>query len=240
MGYSLNMRILFRTGLWLALASTTALSLADGFSIKRIPKVGSAIKFSMDATFQANGASGTLKATLLEKTTGLDKDGNFTVQQSQLDASATYDSESIDVSARTPITMTYKPSGQVSLIAGDLTDANAYRMENLGALIDPGKTVKVGDIWISEVKEDKTLGTHGVHSDLKVLAEEKIGDFNTIKIHGFAKEDFGDNPSTDDFTVWIDKEDGSIVQLESKWTNAPFPGQTAPIPATIKLVRITT
>ncbi len=232
------MRILFRTGLWLALASATAMSMADGFSLKRIPKVGAAVKFSMEATFQANGASGTLKAVLLEKTTGMDKDGNFTVQQSQLEASATYDSESIDVSARTPVTMTYKPNGQVTLIAGDLTDANAYRMENLGSLLDPGKQVNVGDVWITEIKEDKSLGTHGVHTELKLIGEEKIGEFNTIKIKGMSKEDFGDSPATDDFTIWINKEDGSLVQLESKWTNAPFPGQTAPIPATIKMTRL--
>ncbi len=232
------MRILFRTGLWLALASATAMSMADGFSLKRIPKVGAAVKFSMEATFQANGASGTLKAVLLEKTTGMDKDGNFTVQQSQLEASATYDSESIDVSARTPVTMTYKPNGQVTLIAGDLTDANAYRMENLGSLLDPGKQVNVGDVWITEIKEDKSLGTHGVHTELQLIGEEKIGEFNTIKIKGMSKEDFGDSPATDDFTIWINKEDGSLVQLESKWTNAPFPGQTAPIPATIKMTRL--
>ncbi len=232
------MRILFRTGLWLALASATAMSMADGFSLKRIPKVGAAVKFSMEATFQANGASGTLKAVLLEKTTGMDKDCNFTVQQSQLEASATYDSESIDVSARTPVTMTYKPNGQVTLIAGDLTDANAYRMENLGSLLDPGKQVNVGDVWITEIKEDKSLGTHGVHTELKLIGEEKIGEFNTIKIKGMSKEDFGDSPATDDFTIWINKEDGSLVQLESKWTNAPFPGQTAPIPATIKMTRL--
>ena len=214
------------------------MSMADGFSLKRIPKVGAAVKFSMEATFQANGASGTLKAVLLEKTTGMDKDGNFTVQQSQLEASATYDSESIDVSARTPVTMTYKPNGQVTLIAGDLTDANAYRMENLGSLLDPGKQVNVGDVWITEIKEDKSLGTHGVHTELKLIGEEKIGEFNTIKIKGMSKEDFGDSPATDDFTIWINKEDGSLVQLESKWTNAPFPGQTAPIPATIKMTRL--
>ena len=220
------------------MSCAATLSLADGISIKRIPKVGSALKFSMEATFQANGASGTLKATLLEKTTGLDKDGNFTVQQSQLDASATYDNESIDVSARTPVTMTYKPNGQVTLIAGDLTDANAYRMENLGSLLDPGRPIKVGDVWVTEVKEDKLLGTHGVHTELRFLSEEKVGEFNTVKIKGFSKEDFGDNPATDDFTIWINKDDGSLVQLESKWTNAPFPGQTAPIPATLKLTRI--
>jgi hypothetical protein len=232
------MRSVIRASLWVSALALTAIASADGYSLRRIPKVGAALKYSMEATFDANGGSGTLKATLLEKTTGIDKDGNFTVQQSQIDASGTFDKEKIDISARTPVTLTYKPNGLVTLISGDLTDANAYRMENLGAVVDPGHPVKIGEVWTNEIKEDKTLKTRAVRAEYKLIGEEKIGAIDTLRIKVLAKENDSDNATSDEFTIWISKEDGSMVQLESKWLNAPFPGASAPIPATIKIVRI--
>ena len=232
------MRSFIRASLWVSALALTSLAAADGYSIHRIPKVGAALKYSMEASFDANGGAGTLKATLLEKTTGIDKDGNFTVQQSQIDAAGTFDKEKIDISARTPVTITYKPNGQVTLITGDLTDANAYRMENLGALIDPGHPVKIGEVWTNTIREDKTLNTKPVRTEYKLIAEDKIGQIDTLKIKALAKETDVDNAAVDEFTIWISKEDGSMVQIESKWQNAPFAGQAAPIPATIKITRI--
>ena len=55
-----------------------------------------------------------LAATIVEKVTDIDKDGNYTVEQSQLDGTYTYDDEKRDMPKRTPITLTYKPSGQVT------------------------------------------------------------------------------------------------------------------------------
>jgi len=232
------MRSALRVNVGIALVALCSFAAADGFSIKRAPKVGAAVKYNLDVSFDANGGQGTLKATLLEKVTNIDKDGNFTVEQSQLDASGTFDKEQIEVSTRTPVTLTYKPNGQVTLIAGDLTDANAYRMENLGSLIDPGKLVSVGDLWSTTIKPDKALGTREVRTEFRLVSEEKIGGLDTLRIKGIAKEAEADNPATDEFTVWISKEDGSIVQLESKWQNAPFPGQSSPIPASIKITRV--
>lgn len=232
------MRSALRASTWVLAVMLSAIAAADGFSLKRIPKVGSASKYILEATFESNGGEGTIKATLLEKTTGLDKDGNFTVQQSQIDAAGTFDKEKIDVSPRTPVTLTYKPNGQVTLITGDLTDANAYRMENLGTLLDPGKQVEVGDVWTADIKEDKALGTHAVHFEYQMLAEEKLGEVATLKIKCKSRETDADNPVGSDYTIWISKEDGSMVQMESRWLNAPFPGQSSPIAATIKLTRV--
>jgi len=211
---------------------------ADGFSIKRIPSVGSNAKYKMTAEFMASGAKGTLTATLLEKITNVDKDGNFTVEQSQVEASGVFDGEQVEVPTRPPVTMTYKANGLVSTIQGALTDASSYRMENLGAVIDPGKKVDIDEVWTSEIKADKTLGTRSVRVEYKLLAEEKVGDIDTLKIKGTLKETDGENAASNDITVWINKADGSLVQLQAKWSNAPFPGTSSPVSATIKITKI--
>ena len=238
----LKMRAYLKTTFLFLAAGFATIATADGFVIKRNPKLGASAKYSMDVLFDANVGQGTLKATLVEKVVDIDKNGNYSVEQSQIDATGTFDKEKIDISPRTPITLVYKPNGQVTSIVGDLTDANSYRMENLGSLLDPGHPIKINDTWIAEIKGDKTLGTQNVRIQYKLIAEEKVGDIDTLKIKGLAKEVDANlnavNPPTTDFTIWISKEDGSMVKLESKWTDAPFPGQSSPIPATIKILRI--
>ncbi len=232
------MKPVLRASLWLSAVLLCSIASADGLSLKRIPKTGDAFKYTMKVDFEANGVHGTIQATLLEQLTEVDIDGNYTVQQTQIEATGTYDGENFDVPARPPISMTYKPNRQVSGIKGTLVDENAYRVENLATILDPGKLVNVGDIWAADIKADKVLGTKSVRLEYKLVSEEKVGGVDTIKIKGTGKEQESDNSPRNEFTIWLSKTDGSIVQSESKWTNAPFPGITSPVSATIKITRV--
>jgi hypothetical protein len=214
-----------------------ALAVADGFDLKRIPQTGSAIKYTMSVEFLANGGKGTISATLLEQIADVDKDGNFTVQQTQIDATGTFEGENFDIPARSPISMTYKPNRLLSKIQGDLIDVNSYRVENLATIVAPEKPVNVGDEWLGEIKEDKALGTRPVKFEYKLVGEEKVADVDTLKIKASGREADGQNPAQHDFTMWISKTDGAMIQLESKWTNAPFPGISSPVSATIKITK---
>jgi len=51
------------------------------------------------------------------------------------------------------------------------------------------------------------------------------------------KETEGVNTPLHEFTIWLSKADGVMIQLESRWTNAPFPGVSAPVSATIKITK---
>ncbi|MDR3692128.1 MAG: hypothetical protein P4L46_22295 [Fimbriimonas sp.] len=240
------MRTTLRTLMMLAAAAPLVSAFADGFTVKRVPKEATITKYSMSVDFEVNGGQGHLQATVSERILSVDKDGNFTVEQTQADASGTFNSDKIDTPARPAVTLTYKPNGQVTLIKdsneaaakNSFVEAASYRMENLGDLIDPGKTVEPGDTWAAKIKGDKALGTIDANADYKLLAEEKIGDINTLKIRATIKEADGDRPAQNDFTVWIDKVDGSMVQLEAKWTNAPFPGVSYPVTAVVKMSRL--
>jgi len=240
------MRFVTRALFPLAAIALCACVSADGLTVKRVPKEGAIVKYSMTVDFDVNGGQGHLQATISEKVTSVDKDGNFTIEQSQADASGTYNNEKIEVAARPPITLTYKPNGQVSAIKDTqdassktgIIDSSSYRMENLADIIDPGKQIQAGDLWVSTVKADKTLGTVDAKAEYKFIAEEKIGDIDTLKIKASIKESEGDKPAQNEFSEWISKEDGSMVQMEAKWTNAPFPGVSYPVTATIKMVRL--
>jgi len=240
------MRTASRVVLFLAIFGQIAVAYADGLTIKRAPKEATIVKYSLTVDFDVNGGQGHIQATVTERITNVDKDGNYTIEQTQSDASGTYNNEKIDVPPRPAVILTYKPNGQVSSIKDTLDatakttliDANSYRMENLADIIDPGKQLQVGDIWTLKIKTDKTLGTVDANAEYKLLAEEKIGDLDTLKIKATVKELDGDKPAENDFTEWISKIDGSMVQMEAKWTNAPFPGVSYPVTATIKMSRI--
>ncbi len=218
----------------------------DGLPIKKALKEGTSVKYSMSVDFDVNGGQGHLQAVVIEKVITVDKDGNYTIEQSQSEASGTYNGEKLDVPARLPIRLTYKPNGQVTNIKetsdttakSTLIDAMSYRMENLATIIDPGKGLAVGDLWTGSLKADKALGTIDVKFDYKVVALEKIGDIDSIRIKGTGRESDGDRPAQNEFTQWLSKGDRSLVQMEAKWTNAPFPGVSFPVTATVKMTRL--
>jgi len=85
------------------------------------------------------------------------------------------------------------------------------------------------------VKEDKKTGVVPAKGEFKLVAEEKLGAHDALKIKATVKETSGDNPAASDGFVWIDKKDGSMLKTEVKWTNAPVPGVGFPVAATVKI-----
>lgn len=236
--YRQSMKLAIHAGIWFAALAALAAGQTQaptGFTVKRIPKVGDAIKYKMTADFVAL-AKGSLTATLLEEVKTIDKDGSYSLQQTQIDASGVYDNEKVDVPARTPITIKYKPDGHLSAIQGDLIDSNSYRVENLALVIDPGKPIEVGSTWMDDIPADKDQKTPAVHLEYKLLGTETVAGVDCLKIKGSGNEVGGVNPAKHAFTVWLSKTDGSRIELDSKWDNAPFPGISSPVSASIKIV----
>ncbi len=226
-------------------ACFSASALDDGFPIKRSMKQGTVSKYSMVVDFVMGGSIGHLEATISEKVTDVDKDGNYTIEQTQTNPSGTFAGEKIDVPPRPPVILVYKPSGLVTSIkdgnsaaTNQLIDAMSYRMENLATIVDPGKSVQIGDLWTASIKADKAVGSMDAKGEYKLIGEEKIDEIDTIKIKSTVREQDGEKPAINEFTEWRSKADGSMVQLEEKWTNAPFPGVSYPVSATIKMNRL--
>jgi hypothetical protein len=224
-------------GLLAVAATATAFAVVDGLSVARKPKEGEQIRYRMVADVDFSGMPIKANFLIAEKVTKIEADGSYKVEQSQLEGKIDVGGQEQDLPTSGATTTVYTKDGDVKEIAGDQTTPDTYRLANLGILRDPGKTLNVGDAWTYEIKADKKTGAVAAKADYKILAEEKVGSWDTLKIKATVKETEGTDPASSDGTVWISKADGSTVKMESKWTNAPFPGAPAPINATVKMDR---
>ena len=220
--------------------SSMAFAVAQGVSIKRAAKEGQTYKYKMEGNVDMQGTPVTLTGIVQEKIVKVEANGNFALEQQQLEGKIMAGGQEMDMPAGNATITTYKPTGEVVDIKGSSEDSTSYRMSTLGLLIDPAKLVNVGDKWSHEVKADTKTGLVAAKADFEVVGEEKVGAVDTVKIKAVVKETEGSEPASSESLLWIDKKDGSTVKAETKWTNAPFPGPAGPmiLDATIKLTRI--
>jgi len=236
------MKTKFRAlGAAIVLLSVSALAIAavDGLSVKRQPKEGQTVKLRMKAELEIAGQSATFTGLAEEKVTKVDTDGSYTIEERQHSGKANIGGQEIDVPDTPANVVIYHPDGSVKEIKGDDQTASGavYRMTNLGVIIDSGKSLSVGDSWTVDIKADTKTGAEAAKAEYKVLAEEKIGDIDSVKLKVSIKESAGSEPASSDGTYWISKLDGTVTKAEVKWLNAPFPGAPAPITATVVMTR---
>jgi hypothetical protein len=227
-------------GLVAVLSATGFAALGDGFKIGLKAKAGDLRKYTLSAQIDFSGTPIEFTANTTEKVTKVETDGSYVLESGQTDAKIVMGGASQDSPNGNPVVAHYKPSGEVTKIDGDASsaNANAYRMATLSMLIDPGKEQQVGDSWTFDVKANKDTGAVDAKAEYKLIGEEKVGKFDTLKIKVTIKELTGDTPASSDGFVWIDKTDGSEVKTEAKWTNAPVPGAPMPVNGTVKIERV--
>jgi hypothetical protein len=224
-------------GLAALAVSASAFAVVDGLSVARKPKEGEQIRYRMTADVDFGGMAIKAKFLVAEKVVKIESDGTYKVEQSQLEGKIDMNGQEQELPGGGATTTIYTKDGSVKEISGDQTTPDTYRMANLGVVIDPGKTLNVGDTWTHEIKADSKTGAVAAKAEYKVLGEEKVGNWDTVKVQVKVKETEGTEPAGNDGTIWISKADGSTVKLDQKWTNAPFPGAPAPINATVKMDR---
>ena len=228
-------------GAAIVLLSASALTFAavDGLSVKRQPKEGQAIKLRLKAELEIAGQQATYTGLVQQKVTKVEADGTYTEEEQQVQGKAKFGDQEIDVPDTGAHPVVYNADGSLKEIKGDEQTAGAasYRMTNLGVIIDSGKPLAVGDTWTVEIKADSKTGAVAAKAEYKVLAEEKVGDLDTIKVKATIKESEGAEPASSEGTYWVVKTDGTLAKAEVKWLNAPFPGAPAPITATVSMVR---
>lgn len=208
--------MLVRTLLLLTLLGT------QGTSLKWTPKEGDQLKFRTVGQMSVSGIEATITAVNSHKVIRVNPDGSFVVQATPLEGKAVYAGTEMEMKGVTTIT-TYGPNGEVNEIIGDKTDATAYRMANLTHFHSPTKPVAVGDAWTSEGRADPKTGSLAWKADYKVVAEETVGAFATLKLDVKARETEGSEPGSAAGTMWIGK-DGIPVKSELTWTNMTVPG----------------
>lgn len=224
----------------LAVAVATAAAFAlNTYTIKRTPKEGETARYEMKGEIDAGVATVTITSKIDEKITKVEPNGNFHVEQKQSETKIMLGTEPLpggeEGQAHTTV---IKPNGEIAEILGKEVDGVAYRMENLNLFTDPGKPVAINDTWSKELKGDAKTGAVAVRADYKIVAEEKVGEYDTLKIRVTVKETEGAMPATSDNTIWLNRADWTLVKGEYKWTNAPVPGAPMPVNGTVTITRI--
>ncbi len=220
----------------LVVAATVAASIqAQGINIHRVPKEGDSITFDMKGSIELGSQSLSFDMTSLERVAKVEASGNFTIEQTE--QGLKINDQQIPVTGK-PQSTVYKPTGEVATILGSDIGGEAYRMNNLTVILDPGKPVAIGDTWSRTIKGDPQIGSIDFKADYKVLGEEQMDGIDAIKLKCNIKETAGQRPESSDGIAWISKADGSLVRLETKWTAAPIPGLPEPANATIVISRV--
>jgi hypothetical protein len=86
----------------------------------------------------------------------------------------------------------------------------------------PTKPVGIGDKWTHEYKADTDLGIRAGAGEYEVLALEKLGNVETVKIRSSYKESEGSPALTARATVWVERSTGDTIRAETEVENVPF------------------
>jgi len=226
------------TGLAMLALAAFASAAIGGITIHRTPKEGEVTKYRMKADLEVMGQPATFTGLIQEKVTKVDTDGTYSIEQTQLEGKVNIGGNDMDIpSSGSASTTVYAANGDTKEIRGESATPEAYRMSALGAFIEPGKEINVGDKWTHDFKADSKTGQVAAKVEYTYLADEKVGDVDCYKIHVVVNETEGATPASSDTNLWVDKANGQMVKMEGKWTNAPFPGAPEPITATVSLTR---
>lgn len=216
--------------------SVVAWAAADGFTLARKPKEGDNLKYKMAVDVDLGGLPIKASATLTEKVVKVEEDGSFKVSQAMTDGKLDVNGQEQEYSGPES-TLVYAPTGEVKSMASETTSADVWRFANLNAVRLTTKTLNLNDTWTVVYPADPKTGAVAGKADYTLLGEEKIDDFDTFKVKTVVKETEGSEPASIEGTVWLDKNDGSLVKSDTKWMNVPFPGSPMPLNATVTLKR---
>jgi hypothetical protein len=188
----------------------------DAINLKRTPKVGDKVTFSLDGTLTISGMDVAIGGKGTETITGVGTDGTFTADSTQTEFTINGQSQSL------PDT----PTKQVEKLDGELVsakgpgEADSARLNNLLTFFAPETPVNVGDTWSRDIKPT-VEGSVPIHVEGKLVGLEKIGSWDTAKIDETVKETGADGASAHS-TIWVNTIDGSGVKQVADVANIAF------------------
>lgn len=228
------------SGAVLLLAAGAALALAgvQDITLKRTAKTGEVFKYKLTGNMEVMGQAVGLTAIVINKTTKVEANGDYTVESSQAEGKINFNGSEMDLPSAGSTTTTFKADGTVLDVKGEGVEMGGYRMANLMTAIVPEKTVKVGDTWTSEVKGDPKKSTVDVKGTYKFESVEKTDGGEAAKITYELKEVGGEAPATVSGTAWIEVKTGNMVKVSSSWKDVPVPGAPTAVSGKMEMTLI--
>jgi hypothetical protein len=184
-------------------------------------------------TFNAELVIGDQKFTVIgnnrDKTVSVAKDGSYTVESTQY--GVTFKSEDGDQDLPdSEIAKLSMSADRLILKHNDNDEADfiSIRLGNLNTVRKPVKAVKVGDKWSADIPSI-VKGIPAVKADYEVLALEKVGSWESLKIKIASREVDSEEKATSTGTVWIDVISGRPTKEVFNMKNVPFTMSPVPI-----------
>jgi hypothetical protein len=219
------------------LVAGTALAVHDGVSLKRKAKVGDEAEYKVSAKFSSDTGDILFAESESEKVTDVKTDGSWTVETNANHITVNVAGQEVS-SPDNKATTEFLPNGKVKNITVDPpAEADTYRIANLSAFEAPDGVKNVGDDITFTEPADKAHGTPEYKGDFKVLALEKVKDWDTVKLGFDVEETEGDQKSSSKGTIWISAADGSLVKAENNWKDVQPHGVPFPLTGTYTIER---
>ncbi|MEN3002478.1 MAG: hypothetical protein ABDI19_11640 [Armatimonadota bacterium] len=214
-------------------------SAQEEYTLKLQVKEGDTFKyrFTLELTFGEQSAVVTMNMT--NKVLKFDGDGNIIMESSSSDGVVKFGEQEMPLPPSPATKTTYKPDGTPIKVEGGENPEGSLRIARLNAYFFPSKPVKIGDKWSAELKSEGSAPA--LKADFELVAKEKIGDTETLKIK-FTLKEVGENVAGEAATItghtWIDPKTGMLVRLNASVKGLPAAGSPMPLDGTMTIERI--
>lgn len=209
----------------------------QSYTLKFNGKEGDVMKYKLVIELDFGGQAVVATGSSTNKITKIEADGTRSIESTSGDLNVKFGEQEMTMPGLPPVTTVHKANGELVEVKGDGADADAYRRARLQSFVNPDKAVKVGDKWSFEQKSSKFNGVGAGKTEVEVLAVEKVGDHETLKLKITFKENGSDSALEATGTLWISTKDGELVKSVMNVKNYPVAGAPMPIEGKITVER---
>lgn len=223
--------------LMLAAASLSIVAVASlaSYTFTRVSKVGEEFKYTFTASLTYGDLAITIKGINRELVTRVEDSGEFTILTSQSDVVVTTPDGDAPQPGETTSTTVFNPDRTVKsyTIADQADVATSMRLALVSTFNTPKGPKGVGETWSAEIPPNGEK-TYPVKAEYTVLAEEKVGEWNTVKLEIKSTETTGALPLSCTGFIWLDTTNFVSVKEDLTFKNVSF--RNAPKPVDLHMV----
>lgn len=222
-------------GITLALSLIGA-AMAQEYTLKLTPKEGTTSKYKIVIDTKLGDQDVNASGIATDKVIKVEASGNFTVENSMGELNIKLGDQQMTMPGLPTATLTLKANGEVLDAKGD-AGVDGFRMARLMAFIYPDKAIKVGDKWSVETKPEKENGASPAKVEYEVIAVEKVGDVELLKVKSVFTETTGGMPVKGTGHFWIAASDSTLEKAIVEIENLMLPGVPMPISGKLQMER---
>ncbi|MFZ4508917.1 MAG: hypothetical protein ACOYON_14605 [Fimbriimonas sp.] len=203
-----------------------ALAAQGAYLFKIAVKPGDTFKYAVMVDLELQGMQIQQKYNQVQKVTKVDEDGAFHVESSQSDNAVTVGGQEVPNPGGSDKVEKSKLSPTGEIVSTDDTEQPLgiqIRLSRGMSLVDPKKGIAVGDSWSAEFAAIKKEDVPPSKITYKLIAEEKVGKHDTLKVEINFTETEGAKPVKITGFTWLDKKNFRSVKDEVSVTGFPAP-----------------